>query len=204
MNNILTYIQTKYNVPVDADSPILLPHTREDMARLLSELKFTVGAEIGVSSGNYSKVLCENNSFTKFFCIDSWTTKNGYFDAGSGEYSMKMRYKRAKEKLVDYPCEFIQKTSMQAVVDFAPNTLDFVYIDADHTFDFVMQDIIEWTKKVKRGGVVSGHDYRCYHHDEISEQVSKAVLLYTQIHNIKPLFIFNADHSSTWMFVKPE
>ncbi len=202
MNSTLSYLLKKYNCSDNSDSPILLPHTREDLARLLKELEFKTGAEIGVSSGNFSKILCENNTFTKLYCVDSWTTTKGYREEGKGEHTMIKRYETAKAQLANYPCELIRKTSMEAVVSFQPNSLDFVYIDADHTFDYVMQDIIEWTKVVKPGGIVSGHDYRCFHHDEISEQVSKAVLMYAQIHTIKPVFVFNADHSSSWMFVK--
>ncbi len=202
MNKTLEFILNRYNVPQNSSSPVLLPHTREDLAKLLNELTFKTGAEIGVSSGNFSKILCENNSFSKLYCIDSWTTTKGYTEEGKGERTMIKRYETAKAQLQSYPCELIRKTSMEAVVDFSANSLDFVYIDADHTFDYVMQDLIEWTKVVKPGGIVAGHDYRCYHHNEISEQVSKAVLLYTQIHNIKPVFIYDADHSSSWMFVK--
>lgn len=146
--------------------------------------------------------MCDTNTLTKLYCIDSWTTTKGYSESGNGETTMRRRYEAAQKNLAKYPCELIQKTSMEAVSDFAANSLDFVYIDANHTFDYVMQDIIEWTKIVKPGGIVAGHDYRCYHHDEISEQVSKAVLLYTQIHDIKPVYIYDADHSSSWMFVK--
>ncbi len=202
MNETLNYILKKYEVSVETDSPIMLPDTREDLSKLLHELEFKTGAEIGVSSGNYSRVLCENNNLSMLYCVDSWTTTKGYTEEGKGEHTMVKRYETAKAQLEKYPCKLIRKTSMEAVTDFANNSLDFVYIDADHTFDYVMQDVIAWTKVVKPGGIVAGHDYRCFHHDEISQQVSKAILLYTQIHNIKPLFVFDADHSSSWMFVK--
>ncbi len=48
---------------------------------------------------------------------------------------------------------------MDALEDFEDNSLDFVYIDGDHNFKHISEDIYEWTKKVRSGGIVSGHDY---------------------------------------------
>ena len=48
---------------------------------------------------------------------------------------------------------------MDAVVDVADESLDFVFIDADHKYVSVCEDIREWSKKVRIGGIVSGHDY---------------------------------------------
>ena len=59
----------------------------------------------------------------------------------------------------EYDFTLIKKTSMEALSDFADDRLDFVYIDGNHSFKFVAEDIFEWSKKVKPGGVISGHDY---------------------------------------------
>lgn len=48
---------------------------------------------------------------------------------------------------------------MEAAQDFADRSLDFVYIDGNHQFQYVAWDIAEWSKKVKVGGIISGHDY---------------------------------------------
>lgn len=48
---------------------------------------------------------------------------------------------------------------MDAVKDFEDESLDFVYIDGHHGFKYVTEDIFEWSKKIKKGGVISGHDY---------------------------------------------
>jgi hypothetical protein len=49
--------------------------------------------------------------------------------------------------------------SLQAVERFADRSLDFVYIDADHSFEGCRRDILAWAPKVKVGGVLAGHDY---------------------------------------------
>lgn len=53
----------------------------------------------------------------------------------------------------------IRKTSMDALINIPDGSLDFVFIDADHTYDAVKEDINGWTPKVRFGGIVSGHDY---------------------------------------------
>ena len=38
-------------------------------------------------------------------------------------------------------------------------SIDFVYIDADHEYESVRKDIAAWHPKIRRGGIISGHDY---------------------------------------------
>lgn len=42
---------------------------------------------------------------------------------------------------------------------FDDNFFDFVYIDADHRYTYVKEDISTWIKKIKKGGFIGGHDY---------------------------------------------
>ena len=53
----------------------------------------------------------------------------------------------------------IRKSSMEAVKDFENESLDAVYIDAAHEEEFVREDIREWRKKIKPGGLLCGHDF---------------------------------------------
>ena len=50
-------------------------------------------------------------------------------------------------------------TSEQAADVMPDNMLDFYYIDADHRYEAVKQDIDLWLPKVKSGGIFCGHDY---------------------------------------------
>jgi predicted O-methyltransferase YrrM len=53
----------------------------------------------------------------------------------------------------------VRKLSMAAAGDFADETIDFCFIDADHRFNGVVSDIRAWYPKVKTGGIIAGHDY---------------------------------------------
>ncbi len=63
----------------------------------------------------------------------------------------------------------IKKKSLDAVNDFEDNSLDCVYIDGEHNYTSVYNDIKYWLPKIKEGGVICGHDYT------LIDEVRKAV-----------------------------
>lgn len=54
----------------------------------------------------------------------------------------------------------IQEESSEAANRFANGSVDFVFIDANHSLEFVLRDIQAWLPKVRKGGTISGHDFR--------------------------------------------
>src|SRR3989344_1745838 len=208
MNNTLAYILNKYHLDPTSAPPVFIPYKRSDLAALFNELGFKTGAEIGVFAGQYSKILCESIPGLKLYCIDAWVVYDDLPETKVAKHyknyirRIEGTYAAAGKLLQGYSCEFIKKYSMDAVTGFTRDSLDFVYIDANHAFDYVMEDIIEWSKIVRPGGIISGHDYHCFKYNEVSFQVSSAVNVYTNVHDIKPLFVFSGDHSTSWAFVK--
>ena len=55
--------------------------------------------------------------------------------------------------------ELLKMTSHEASMLFEDEYFDFVFIDADHAYEHVREDIDDWLPKIKRGGMLSGHDY---------------------------------------------
>ena len=53
----------------------------------------------------------------------------------------------------------IKKKSTIASEDFDDNSLDAVYIDAEHTYDYFLEDVKHWKGKIKDGGILCGHDF---------------------------------------------
>ena len=132
---------------------------RTTLAKHFADCGFKVGAEVGVCDGYYSEVLCKNIPGLKLYAIDSWDLYEEYRDFRREESQYLKIYNDACEKLKPYNCEIIKARSMDAVKKFEDESLDFVYIDANHAYEFVKEDIREWTKKVRKGGIVAGHDY---------------------------------------------
>ena len=88
--------------------------------------------------------------------------------------------------------------SSEAVQQFHVDTLDFIYIDANHSYSECKNDLERWWPKLKKGGVFAGHDYmvdlihRC--------GVKKAVDEFINIHKQK-LFVINGEFP-TWYLIK--
>jgi len=53
----------------------------------------------------------------------------------------------------------IRKPSIEAANQFQDHSLDFVFIDASHEYEDVKNDIKAWLPKVKKNGILAGHDY---------------------------------------------
>lgn len=155
---------------------------RKELAKYFKELGFKVGAEVGVAQGYYSEVLCQENSDLKLYCIDYWEYYKEYIDYRK-KSTFNNLYEEAVTRLKPYDCILIKKRSMDAVKDFKDESLDFVYIDAHHGYEYIKEDIEEWSKKVKKKGIVSGHDY--YKMPSGNVGVIKAVDEYVKKNNYK-------------------
>lgn len=197
-NNTLDFILNKYDIDPNSQSPIELPYRRDELARLFKELGYKVGAEIGVDRGLYSEEISQLNPGVKLYCIDPWKLYRKYPDF-KDQHKLNVNYNGTKKRLAPYNCEIIKKSSMGAIKDFAPDSLDFVYIDGNHTYDYVWEDLNGWTKIVKKGCLISGHDYRSRRQELVG--VRQAVDQYMQEHNIKTLFRFAKNNDSSWAFV---
>ncbi len=93
--------------------------------------------------------------------------------------------------------------------DFEDESLDFVFIDGNHDFEYVVEDICKWTKKVRKGGIVSGHDYVKMRNGRM--HIVQAVNAYTWSYGITTWFTVGVktqrehridDQIRSWFFVK--
>jgi hypothetical protein len=53
----------------------------------------------------------------------------------------------------------LRLTSVEASKRFKDNSIDLIFIDADHAYESIREDIQSWLPKVKKGGIICGHDY---------------------------------------------
>jgi hypothetical protein len=132
----------------------------ELLRKIGTEFLFGKGAEIGTFKGQFSKQILNNWSGT-LYMIDVWRPLGDeYLDASNhaehlDAYSETMKNIEGLESRAI----MIRADSEIASDMFSNESLDFVYIDANHAYDYVVQDINLWYPKVKKGGYMWGHDY---------------------------------------------
>ncbi len=209
----LDYILNKFNLTFNKHTPmpIAIPnYGRDNLPSLFAELGFKLGAEIGVEIGVYSEQLLKDNPDLKLYSIDPWKVNDDYpYQTVQSKFDKS--YDEARTRLAPYGnSHIIRKFSLDAVRDFDDNSLDFVYIDGSHIFQSVTNDICEWLKKVRIGGIISGHDF-LGGKATMGMHVKYVVLAYTNVYKIRPWFVLGAENrkrgqirdvSRSWMLVK--
>lgn len=118
-----------------------------------------LGVEIGCYDGWFASAILNTWNGRKLYLVDAWKPYNDPENTGAeGQLLHFMNAVNEMDKFGDRAC-IIRDKSEEASTLFAPESLDFVYIDADHTQSGICKDLACWFPKVKWGGVVSGHDY---------------------------------------------
>lgn len=134
---------------------------REELHLLINDMQLHVGVEIGVQTGLYSKYLLENtNLFLNL--VDIWKWQKGYNDvANVSDIQQDMNLEQTIERLKPFEGRYkiIRMYSIHAAKTFPDESLDFIYLDANHTYDAVTTDLNAWYPKLRIGGLMAGHDY---------------------------------------------
>ena len=133
--------------------------SRGELAQLFADRGYTRGVEIGVRAGFYSLALCKTIPNLTLYGVDpnlAYQQRPEYVT----QQELDDAYRQAVAWLSPYPnFTFVKKSSFDAAADFEDGSLDFIYIDGDHDYEFVSEELRLWGPKVIVGGVISGHDY---------------------------------------------
>ena len=121
-----------------------------------------VGVEVGVLEGKYSEKIMnffkKKNKNLELWLVDPWISSDDYT-----EFSQKKlddSYKKVVEKFKDNQnIKIIKDKSLAASDKFSNGSLDFVYVDGDHDYEHIKNDLNIWFKKLKKNGVLFGDDY---------------------------------------------
>lgn len=178
--------------------------SRDELPNYFKQLGFTTGAEVGVYRGEFTEKFCKAG--LAMYAIDPWIPFKGQGRSEETQGMQDTNYEYTKKRLGSYKnCTLIKKTSMGALNDFRDGSLDFVYLDGDHRFRYVADDIAEWYFKVKKGGIVAGHDYymTAASAKNLICQVKAVVDAFVATYEIKDFYIFGEnDKYLSWMFIK--
>jgi len=153
--------------------------TRDDIGLVLNEMGLTGhGVEVGVAFGENAEVILSKSNID-LWLVDAWDyvpneNPKGYADAikdwkGCFEYCIKKLEKFGSRVI------FQKISSFDASQGWEDNTLDFVYIDANHMSPYIDNDLNYWFKKVKKGGIFGGHDYHLVEREDYKCDVKTAV-----------------------------
>lgn len=139
-------------------------HIYADMVRQASDGDLFV--EIGSFKGKSTAFMCVEiaNSGKKinFECIDPMIPLSHYKTSAENEpdewkdYTLEGFTERLKP--VENYYKLHQMPSSEAVHLFPDESIDFLLIDGDHTYEAVKQDIIMFVPKMRKGGLIAGDD----------------------------------------------
>jgi lipopolysaccharide biosynthesis glycosyltransferase len=131
---------------------------------LISDLKNLIpsgkGVEIGVFKGEFSKHILNKWEGT-LYMVDVWRPLGNEYEDDSNHKDHLDDYQETMENIKGFEDRgiMVRATSEVAVDMFQDESLDYIFIDANHAYDFVVEDINLWFPKLKKGGMFSGHDY---------------------------------------------
>ena len=120
-----------------------------------SPFKELIGVEVGVHRGMNVKRILNHLNIKKLYLVDPWTG----LDEKEKSDQQKIYSEVLKEFSNNSKIEIIRKKSLDACKDFEDLSLDFVYVDGDHSYESVKQDLNHWYPKIKNFGVICGDDY---------------------------------------------
>jgi hypothetical protein len=134
-------------------------------------------AEIGVEYGGYTKSYYNDNY--EIHLIDMWETEGNDFYFSQKPGQVELGYNQILNKYSDKKnVNIVKMKSADAALLYPDEYFDWVYLDADHSYSAVIEDIKNWLPKVKKGGIFSGHDFNPAANHPYYEKfgVDKAVL----------------------------
>tara|TARA_A200000113_G_C8804829_1_gene335324 strand:- start:398 stop:1006 length:609 start_codon:yes stop_codon:yes gene_type:complete len=120
-----------------------------------------VGVEVGAHLGNHCGRILKNLNIEKISLIDPWTAYDGDADFFLSQKFQDECFETVKEKFGNNDkVEIVKSTSLNASKMFKDHKLDFVYIDGNHQYESVIEDLNIWYPKVKYRGIIAGDDYK--------------------------------------------
>lgn len=138
---------------------------RKSLASLLP--RGGIAAEIGVQRGRFAKVLYRRAKPQRLHLIDCWQHQDDEkYDADTANVSdllHEKNYRRTQQRLAaGIRCGRVQLHrgySVPTLAAFNDQYFDWVYVDANHTYEGVTADLEACLPKMKIGGLICGHDY---------------------------------------------
>jgi hypothetical protein len=200
----LNYVLEKFGLPAQFDVPCRLPLSRHGgLTTLWRELGYRVGVEVGTEQGKFAEEICRDNPGVLLTCVDPYQAYDRY-EQHQTQDKLDRFYGEAKARLAPHGVHIMRRPSVEAAALFEHESLDFVFIDANHAYEYVRDDIAAWAPVVRRGGMVAGHDYKPEGQERkpLPFGVIQAVTEHVAAQAIAPLFLCKRDRCPSWFYIK--
>jgi hypothetical protein len=140
---------------------------RVDLLRQMP--KDSICAEIGVFKGNFSGSILQIVSPQRLHLIDPWAFQNQYSQSwfggelGHSQKNMDRIHEKVKQRFrseIRHGQVIVNRgLSTELASEFPDDYFDWIYIDANHTYEAVRADLQAFSSKVKQGGFIAGDNY---------------------------------------------
>ena len=114
-------------------------------------------AEVGCYTGESTKMFLESGKITLLYAIDIWEDELDIYKNIQSNHDFSIVEKTFDESMKEFNVKKLKMYFSEALESLP--TLDFIYIDANHDYEFVKDDITNALKKIKKDGLIAGHDY---------------------------------------------
>lgn len=177
----------------------------KSLCRLLKNKNHSVGCEVGTFKGvNASNVLKGLPGLKRLYVVDPWETYELYDGRLFNKPSCKNKADWNKTIKVFYGNTYLYRdrvivmrmTSVEASFHIEDGSLDWVFIDANHEYEYIKENLEIWSEKVRKNGIVSGHDYGNPKEEKRGWGITKAVNEFVAEDelNVEPGFV--------WWYIK--
>lgn len=126
---------------------------------------WTRGVELGVSTGRFTCFLCAHNPQLHMTAVDLWAPQpekpglQGYLTFKDWNHEQSYRnFSKLTSEHFPGRVDIKRMDTVEAASHVEDKSLDFVFVDADHSYEACKKDIQAWLPKVKPGGIMTGHD----------------------------------------------
>lgn len=131
------------------------------LSNLINQYNLKTGVELGVAAARHSEYILRNTSIEKLWSIDRWQHVEDYDDLmnlSQEDHDQLYEFACSKLKIFGDRSLVVRSDTTEASKLFKDHSLDFVYVDADHSYEGCKRDLLAWIPKVKIGGFITGHD----------------------------------------------
>ena len=147
-------------------------HHSTEISKLIDRKRVRVFAEVGVMKSTFCKGVLRRTGGTlrEYWAIDQWLELHSDKAAGKDHGRLAAPrmvqedwdnlYKNCCKLMTWFPVlRVVRLESTEACKLIPDQYFDFVYIDTSHFYEETKEDILAWLPKVRRGGILGGHDY---------------------------------------------